>query len=172
MRRRSYWTADSRKTAYSPLKFVSNLPNFEICNLRGLPHRSQNFEPKNDSDFGSDPVKMASLSAVPELCRSLNDFFFRSCGAGAHPIFDNFSSSAGARISCRNNGSLRSNSVKVACFTVAPEPPQIYFFNVNTFLKSVSTSKSRVTYYLDTDWVTYDLDTTTHKIIGVVGSSL
>ncbi len=34
-------------------------------------------------------------------------------------------------------------------------------FNVNTFLKSVSTSKSRVT---------YDVDTTTHKIIGVVGS--
>ncbi len=46
-------------------------------------------------------------------------------------------------------------------------------FNVNTFLKSVSTSKSRVTYDLDTDRVTYDLDTnlntTTHKIIGVVG---
>ncbi len=36
-------------------------------------------------------------------------------------------------------------------------------FNVNTFLKSVSTSKSRVT---------YDLDTTTRKIIGVVGSPL
>ncbi len=49
-------------------------------------------------------------------------------------------------------------------------------FNVNTFLKSVSTSKSRVTYDLDTDRVTYDLDidlgTTTHKIIGVVGSPL
>ncbi len=38
------------------------------------------------------------------------------------------------------------------------------------FLKSVSTSKSRVTFDLDTDRVTYDLDTTTHKIIGVVGS--
>ncbi len=40
------------------------------------------------------------------------------------------------------------------------------------FLKSVSTSKSRVTYDLDTDKVKYDLDTgtTTHKIIGVVGS--
>ncbi len=38
-------------------------------------------------------------------------------------------------------------------------------FNVNTFLKLVSTSKSRVTYYLDTD-------TTTRKIIGVVGSPL
>ncbi len=36
-------------------------------------------------------------------------------------------------------------------------------FNVNTFLKSISTSKSRVT---------YDLDTTKHKIIGVVGSPL
>ncbi len=36
---------------------------------------------------------------------------------------------------------------------------------MNTFLKSVSTSKSRVTYDLDTD-----IDTTTHKIIGVVGS--
>ncbi len=49
-------------------------------------------------------------------------------------------------------------------------------FNLNTFLKSVSTSKSRVTYHLDTDRVTYDLDTdlntTTHKIIGVVGSPL
>ncbi len=47
-------------------------------------------------------------------------------------------------------------------------------FNVNTFLKSVSTSKSRVTYDLDTDRVTYDLDTdtTTYKIIGVVGSLL
>ncbi len=47
-------------------------------------------------------------------------------------------------------------------------------FNMNTFLKSVSTSKSRVTYDLDTDRVTYDLDTgtTTHKIIGVVGSPL
>ncbi len=43
-------------------------------------------------------------------------------------------------------------------------------FNLNTFLKSVSTSKSRVTYDLDIDRVTYDLDTTTHKIIGVVGS--
>ncbi len=39
------------------------------------------------------------------------------------------------------------------------------YFNVNTFLKSVSTSKSRVTYDLDTH-------TTTHKIIGVVGSPL
>ncbi len=46
------------------------------------------------------------------------------------------------------------------------------FFNVNTFLKSVSTSKSRVTYDLDTDRVTFDLDTTMHKIIGVVGSPL
>ncbi len=54
-------------------------------------------------------------------------------------------------------------------------------FNLNTFLKSVSISKSRVTYNLDTDRVTYnldtdkvtyDLDTTTHKIIGVVGSPL
>ncbi len=54
-------------------------------------------------------------------------------------------------------------------------------FNVNMFLKSVSTSKSRVTYDLDTDRVTYDLDTdrvtydldtTMHKIIGVVGSPL
>ncbi len=45
-------------------------------------------------------------------------------------------------------------------------------FNLNMFLKSVSTSKSRVTYDLDTDRVTYDLDTTTHKIIGVVGSPL
>ncbi len=45
-------------------------------------------------------------------------------------------------------------------------------FNVNTFLKSVSTAKSRVKYNLDTDRVTYDLDTTTHKIIGVVGSPL
>ncbi len=54
---------------------------------------------------------------------------------------------------------------------------------MNTFLKSVSTSKSRVTYDLDTDRVTYDLDTdrvtydldtdtTKHKIIGVVGSPL
>ncbi len=47
---------------------------------------------------------------------------------------------------------------------------------MNTFLKLVSTSKSRVTYDLDTDRVTYDLDTnldtTTHKIIGVVGSPL
>ncbi len=47
--------------------------------------------------------------------------------------------------------------------------------NLNTFLKSVSTSKSRVTYDLDTDRVTYDhdtdFDTTTHKII-VVGSPL
>ncbi len=44
------------------------------------------------------------------------------------------------------------------------------------FLKSVSTSKSRVTYDLDTHRVAYDLDTnlhtTTHKIIGVMGSSL
>ncbi len=32
-------------------------------------------------------------------------------------------------------------------------------FNLNTFLKLVSTSKSRVTYDLDTDRVTYDLDT-------------
>ncbi len=40
-----------------------------------------------------------------------------------------------------------------------------YVLNVNTFLKSVSTSKSRVTYDLDTD-------TTMHKIMGVVGSSL
>ncbi len=50
------------------------------------------------------------------------------------------------------------------------------FFNVNTFLKSVFTSKSRVTYDLDTDRVTYDLntdlDTTTHKIIGIVWSPL
>ncbi len=57
----------------------------------------------------------------------------------------------------------------------------LVYFNENTFLKSVSTSKSRVTYYLDTDRVTYDRDTdrvtfdldtntTTHKIIGVVGS--
>ncbi len=45
-------------------------------------------------------------------------------------------------------------------------------FNLNTFLKSVSTSKSRVIYDLDTDRVTYDLDTTTHKIIVVVGSPL
>ncbi len=45
-------------------------------------------------------------------------------------------------------------------------------FNVNTFLKLVSTLKSRVTYDLDTDRVTYDLDTTTRKIIGVVGSPL
>ncbi len=44
------------------------------------------------------------------------------------------------------------------------------FFNVNTFLKLVYTLKSWVTYDLDTDRVTYDLDTTTHKIIGVVGS--
>ncbi len=43
--------------------------------------------------------------------------------------------------------------------------PEEFFFNVNTFLKSVSTSKSRVTYDLDTD-------TTTHKIIRVVGSPL
>ncbi len=44
---------------------------------------------------------------------------------------------------------------------------------MNTFLKSVSTSKSRVTYDLDTDRVTYDLNTgtTTQKIIGVVGST-
>ncbi len=41
------------------------------------------------------------------------------------------------------------------------------FFNVNTFLKSVSTSKRQVTYDLD-----IDLDTTTHKIIGVVGNPL
>ncbi len=45
-------------------------------------------------------------------------------------------------------------------------------FNVNTFLKSVSTSKSRVTYDLDTDRVTYDLDSIMHKIIGVVGNPL
>ncbi len=45
-------------------------------------------------------------------------------------------------------------------------------FNVNTFLKSVFTSKSRVTYDLDTDRVTYNLDIKTHKIIGVVGSPL
>ncbi len=45
-----------------------------------------------------------------------------------------------------------------------------FLFNVNTFLKSVSTSKSRVTYDLNTDRVTYDLDTTMHKSIGVVGS--
>ncbi len=45
-------------------------------------------------------------------------------------------------------------------------------FNLNMFLKSVSTSKSRVTYDLDTDRVTYDLDTTTHNIIGVVGNPL
>ncbi len=43
-------------------------------------------------------------------------------------------------------------------------------FNLNTFLKSISTSKSRVTYDLNTDRGTYDLDTTIHKIIGVVGS--
>ncbi len=45
-------------------------------------------------------------------------------------------------------------------------------FNVNSFLKSVSTSKSRETYDLDTDRVTYDLhtETTTHKINGVVGA--
>ncbi len=47
---------------------------------------------------------------------------------------------------------------------------------MNTFLKLVSTSKSRVTYDLDTYRVTYDLDTDTntitHKIIGVVGSTL
>ncbi len=46
--------------------------------------------------------------------------------------------------------------------------------NVNTFLKSISTSKSRVTYDLDTNRVTYDLDTdtntTTQKIIGVEGN--
>ncbi len=50
----------------------------------------------------------------------------------------------------------------------------LLFFNVNMFLKSVSTSKSRVTYDLDTNRVTYDLDTDTitHKIIGVVGSPL
>ncbi len=40
-------------------------------------------------------------------------------------------------------------------------------FNVNTFLKSVSTLKIRVTYDLNTD-----TDTTTHKIIEVVGSPL
>ncbi len=40
-----------------------------------------------------------------------------------------------------------------------------FFFNVNTFLKSVSTLKSPVTHDLDTD-------TTTHIIIGVVGSCL
>ncbi len=40
-------------------------------------------------------------------------------------------------------------------------------FNVNTFFKWVPTSKSQVTYDLDTD---LDTDTTTHKIIGVVGS--
>ncbi len=45
---------------------------------------------------------------------------------------------------------------------------QISIFNVNTFLKSVSASKSRVTYDLDTDRVTYDLDTQPHKIIDVV----
>ncbi len=45
-------------------------------------------------------------------------------------------------------------------------------FNLNTFLKSVSTSKSQVTYDLNTDRVTYDLDTTMYKIIGVVGSPL
>ncbi len=49
-------------------------------------------------------------------------------------------------------------------------------FKVNTFLNSVSTSKSQVTYDLDTDRVTYDLDidlgTTMHKIIGVVGNPL
>ncbi len=49
-------------------------------------------------------------------------------------------------------------------------------FHLNTFLKYVSTSKSQVTYDLDTDRVTYDLntdlDTTTHKIIGVVGSPI
>ncbi len=47
-----------------------------------------------------------------------------------------------------------------------------YTFNVKTFLKLVSTLKSRVTYDHDTDRVTHDLDTdtTTHKIIGVVGS--
>ncbi len=45
------------------------------------------------------------------------------------------------------------------------------FFNVNTFLKSVSTLKSRVTYDLDANLDT-DLDTTTHKIIGVVGGPL
>ncbi len=58
-------------------------------------------------------------------------------------------------------------------------------FNASTFLKLVSTSKSRVTYDLDTDRVTYDLDrdrvtydldtdfdTTTHKINGVVESPL
>ncbi len=39
----------------------------------------------------------------------------------------------------------------------------VILFNVNTFLKLISTSKS---------WVTYDTDTTTHKIIGVVGSPL
>ncbi len=76
-------------------------------------------------------------------------------------------------------------------------PPKC--FNANTSLKSVSTSKSRVTYDLDTNRVAYDLDTdrvtydfdtdrvtydldtdrvtydldtdtTMHKIIGVVGS--
>ncbi len=48
------------------------------------------------------------------------------------------------------------------------------FLNENTFLKSVSTSKSQVTYDLDTDRVTYDFntDTTMHKIIGVVVSPL
>ncbi len=40
-------------------------------------------------------------------------------------------------------------------------------FNVNMFFKWVPTSKSRVTYDLDTDF-----DTSTHKIIGVVGSPL
>ncbi len=39
----------------------------------------------------------------------------------------------------------------------------VKIFNMNTFLKSVSASKSQVTYDLDT--VT---DTTTHKIFGVV----
>ncbi len=45
----------------------------------------------------------------------------------------------------------------------------VSFFNVNTFFKWVPTSKSRVTYDLDTD---LDTDITMHKIIGVVGSSL
>ncbi len=42
---------------------------------------------------------------------------------------------------------------------------EVSVFNVNTFFKWVPTSKSRVTYDFDTD-------TTTHKIIGVVGSPL
>ncbi len=56
-------------------------------------------------------------------------------------------------------GSLRAKRTAVS--EVESEDDVGPFLNVNTFLKSVSTLKSRVTYDFNTHRVTYDLDTET-----------